>query len=274
MPFLGVYAAMAFMGMVIAGMALMIVGTIAFLMILFLIIGIVLKVAKKKKASIVMFVLSGVDFLILASVAVLIFGPHRVEVETPDGTGYVRTTQTKHLSDMIAEGDISDISSYLDRHPNLVFYMKNGKTILENALENNDIELAQCALDHGAEFDAEFVYDHLVYEGSFERYFISLWRQSITDMDIETVRFMLENGADVHKSRRNKDVLCYAIELICSDWSIGDNDRELIELLIGGGADIYAENADGYTPLECLVKLAADNEIEEAEYAAVAEILV
>lgn len=225
---------MAFMGMIFAGAALVILCICAFLTLLFLILAIVFK--KKKIPRIVFTALTVLNFLPIAGAVWLVFVPHPFTIETPDGEVKMSAGKDKRLTEAIAEQDLEEIDRLLEKYPALTFYRDiNGRTVLEHAMFANDIEMMSCALKHGAAFDEPVVYDRLIYGCSLEYYFYSG-----DEKNYDTVKYMIDNGAAVefNDKRSAPNALFPAVWYICQDGLVSDEDITLLQLLIDSGADV------------------------------------
>jgi len=63
--------------------------------------------------------------------------------------------------------------------------------------------------------------------------------------DLEIIKALLKNGADVNSTNHYGDTLLYH----AAEFLTGEIGYELIKLLIDNGADVHKKNNDGYTPL-------------------------
>lgn len=225
---------MAFMGMIFAGAVLVILGMCAFLMLIFLIMAVVFR--KKKALRIVFAALTVLNFLPIAAAIWLVFIPHPLTIETPDGEVKVRAGKDKQITKAIMESNLEEVDKLLEKYPALTFYRDiNGRTVLEHAMFANDTEMMSCALKHGGTFDNQIVYDHLIYDCSLEYYFYSG-----DEKKYDTIKYMINNGAAVEfKDKRSApNALFPAVWYICCDGSVSDDDITLLQLFIDSGADV------------------------------------
>lgn len=240
---------MAFIGLMMANIILLILCIICigilFVILIFLILGIVFAVKKRKKLAIVFFSIDGAILIIIACIIAVIYftivSPKDKIFETPDGYEKVSTKIVSELEESIENGDMENVDVILDEYPELIYYADvNHTSFLHKAILSGNVDVAECIIEHGAEFDDEFFLDHLIFDYSFEYYFANLEKGENSDNIYEVVQFMLENGAEVEYEGNNTtpNVLFQAIWWICYDGEISDNDIVLLGLFIDYGASV------------------------------------
>lgn len=264
---------MAFMGMVIAAIAIIIFLVIIFCMLLFLIIGLVKK-KRQKKSAVVFFVLSGINAVLILLVLFVAFGPKRKEIETPTGTVEVWKSQTEKYEDAMKSRDMEKLDSMLSKHPELVYYTDNNRRgILQYGMATCNMEMMELGIQRGARFDDALVYDHLIFDGSFPEFFENLGYRSTetyvsgetTDEILETVKFMSEHGADMERgaSSRPPNFLFTAIYWIKADKIISKKDMELILYVVNQGCTLSESYADNETVFDAFEESIANVKIDE-----------
>ena len=246
---------MAFMGMVFVGIAAAVLIGMLFFALLFFVIGLILR-KKHKIAARVLFVLAGINLIIVVGVLLFVFLPHPMTVETHDGTASLKPSWISEYKKLIAENDIEGLDRLFDRHPEMIYYYDiNSVMPLDYALYNTNVPMMQCAIDHGAVFDDPLRYSHRSYEcGSLCSFFGELdypdWERAeselhkagvVTDDILETVRFAIEHGAStVHIPFGNhSDEKIGTLYENMRNWAEADGelspkDKELLALIRDG----------------------------------------
>lgn len=202
---------MAFMGLVIVGIVILVLVTVFGVSSVMLVTGIV-------KHSKILIVLAGAGFLFLLAVGVLFgYAALTTVVHTPDGDFRVSHRTIERLQTSIAENDIKTLDRILDKKPQLIWYYDvNRKGIIESAAKSHNIDAMKCILEHGGKFDNEFLHcystDFCCFSGKGEEVY-------------NTLKFMLENGAE--KGKHTVSAVRYA----CTDGIIDEMDFKIISLM-------------------------------------------
>ena len=243
---------MAFAGMFLGTVFIIILSVIYFIAFVELIVAIIMLATKHKKPAIVLFILSAIP-AVLTLIAVIIFGftISFPKFDTPDGgTVTISESNIGRMKDYIRGDDMEGLDEFLDDHPELIYYQDtNHMTLLEYGLRNCDVEIMQIAVDHGAKFDDKAVHENLVYDNSLERFLSGLdyWvfaysdatkpeprftEGDTTDEIIDAARFAVEHGANVEWDKNTGHFTFAGLveEWIGSDGRITDKDRELLDL--------------------------------------------
>ena len=200
---------MAFMGMVLGAIFIVILLCIAGLVLLFFTTAIILKIIGKvkdnKKVKRV-----GTVFIVLGSVfavPLVLIGGYAwfvtafVKVDLPNGrTAYELNSNYNKVIRYADNGDdesLRELGKLLKKHPNLVYVRDNNyRSILEYGIKNGNSGLVRLAIDNGAVFDDPAIYDHMAYvKTSMEDFVDSLYERQITPEDVEIIKMMFEEDA-------------------------------------------------------------------------------
>lgn len=253
---------MGFLGIaliILVVLACILIGAIG-LMIAFLIAGLILK-KRNKKVSAVLLTLSGIIFALLVALALYIFLPRQIEIQTPDGTQTVYSNVDHSYINAIRDGNVEKVNKLLNKYPFLIYEDKylyySGSNYTDGLLYatvNGNKELAECLISHGATYDNGITLENVGYDYTFEYYFGCLQNNSITDTEQpdnidEWIQFMIDNGAAVEftDDTDTPNALFCAVEYICDDGVISDEDVRVIDILIANGAKITDTEHDVYT---------------------------
>lgn len=239
---------MAFAGLMFVGLILIMLGILGGLGLLLLLIAIIFRVKKKRKASTVLFIISGVmlgSVLIIILLAVI---PKSKTVPTPAGDAVIKPSWIEKYEDCLETHNIDELSKLVDKHPELIYYYDaNYVMLLDYGLDNCDIDIMQIALDKGAVFDDPLRYDHMVFYSSFDAFFSELdypdWeknpdeltvRGQTTDEMIHAVAFAIEHGAKL-KWEVNHDeadnLFDKAVIWINEDGIISEKDEAFLKMI-------------------------------------------
>ena len=251
---------MAFAGMFIIFfiILLIIAGTMLLMSLILLIVGIVRH--RRKKSGKVFFIISGVLAALVVTPILMFALPVKVDIDTPDGRGYVWSNGRDMLYSAIYRGDTDAVDKLLDKNPKLVYVIKYGDNMdgLHTAMMKNDIDTAKCIIEHGGAFDSGYNFAENEYTYSLECYFNTYYiRTKLDDLkysEYECVKFMIDNNAKAEFAEDRSNALFYAVDSICYDCIISDEEAEMIGLLIDAGADIADKNAYGKTPCDVFLE--------------------
>lgn len=261
---------MAFIGILLANIVLLILFVISIVilivMLVLLILGIVFAVKKKKTLATIFFSIDGAILIIIAIIVIAIYcfinAPKSETFETPDGEKTVSAEIISQMEESINCNDTEDVDDILDEYPELIYYYESSYTsILHKATELGNLEVAECILDHGAEYDDEIIMDHLIYDYSLEYYFGTCNSERF----YETVGFMLENGATVtyQGNTSTPNALFQAVWWISHDDNLSDEDIALIELLIEYGASTTEINSSNKSAIDVYYETTYQHSITE-----------
>ena len=135
--------------------------------------------------------------------------------ETYDGGKVVIFTgDISHMKTLIGDGKYKDLDEWLDKHPELIYYLDHNQCgLIDFALYNCDVRLMEIAISHGARFDDSRRYDRLVYNASLQTFYYNLgysgfvggryhheddYTSGVTTYEmIEAVKFAVNHGAAV-----------------------------------------------------------------------------
>ena len=237
---------MAFMGLMIVGIILFILGLLGIFSLLFLVIGFFIR-KKHKKISNVLFTLSGINITILAVILFMIFLPKPKTVETPNGKARLYPSWISQYEKYLDTNDTEGMGKLIEKHPEMIYYYDSNRvTLLDYGMYNLNIELMKIAIDHGAVFDDPLTYDHLIFDNSFHSFFQELdypaWKKEVThekgvttDEMIETVTYMIEHGASLEYENSTDygyhNFYEQAADWVMEDGTMSRKDRQLLQLI-------------------------------------------
>lgn len=237
---------MAFIGLMMVGVVLVILGAMFLTTIVLLIIGVCIR-KKHKKASKVLFIIAGIIGGLLAAVLLYIFIPKPETIETRDGDAIIYPSWISEYEECLEMSDYNGMRKLIEKHPEMVYYYDvNRVTLLDYGMYNMDVELMQIAIDNGAIFDDPLTYEHLIYENSFESFFERLdypdWEKKVThkagettDKMIATVEFMLNHGARIEYENaheyEHQNFYEDAKYWVMEDYDLSDKDKKLLALI-------------------------------------------
>ncbi|MCH5258010.1 MAG: hypothetical protein J1D87_12005 [Lachnospiraceae bacterium] len=247
---------MAFAGLMFVWIILFILGAITFIGLLLLVIGIVLKVKKRKKSAAVLFVLSGLMLGSVLLLVLLVVMPKPKTVDTPNGRTTLRPSWIATYKQCLEKSDKDRLEKLVDRHPEMIYYYDaNYVMLLDYGLYNCDIEIMQIALDHGAVFDEPLRYEHMIFFSSLDSFFSELdypdWERETdeltvegetTDKMIEAVAFAIENGAqlkwEVYNAYQDDNFLDKAVNWVTLDGIVSEEDEKLLNLIAKSDSEL------------------------------------
>lgn len=233
---------MAFMGLMIVGIVLLIFLGIVIFTVATLIIGLVTK-KKHKKLSKVLLILSGLGVLTIAAILLYIFIPRPETIETPNGEVKIKKSLIEDYKVYLDNRDLEGLKELLDEQPALVYYGDaNRVTLIDYGMYNTDVEMMQLAVEYGAVFDNPLTYEHLYFDNSAHSFFIrldypdrektELHEKGVTTEDIlATVEFMIEHGASLIYDENPGNFYEDAQSWVMIDGVMSDLDVELLELI-------------------------------------------
>ncbi len=210
--------------------------------IIFLIVG-VFKIKRDRVASIVFICFALVNMIAMVVGGYLIFGPKKIEIKTPDGSAKIWNNVIEDYLNNVANDDFDEVEEMLEEESDLVYCCDDdGEDILQEAALNGNIEMMELAMEYGAEFDSEIVFENSPYDGSIQAFLDEIGRKAkaydFTDDDVyEIIEFMLENEATIEfDDEDNPNALFLTDGWICYDKMISDEDIELVKMLHSYGA--------------------------------------
>lgn len=237
---------MAFMALMLVGVFLVILGAIFIIALILFIVGACLR-KKHRKASNVLFILSGIFAGFLAIILLLLFIPKPETIETRNGEVKIYPSWISKYEKCLDEDDTEGMRKLIEKHPEMIYYYDvNRVTLLDYGMYNLDIELMQIAIDNGAIFDDPLTYDHLIFENSFDSFFDRLdypdWEKEVThkvgettDEMIETVEFMINHGASLEFENahdyEHQNFYEHAQSWVNADYELSEKDKQLLELI-------------------------------------------
>lgn len=244
---------MAFMGMFVGTILLVVTTIVIILSVIFIITAIIFKIIGKKKDS-KKLKITGNVFLVLGIVNIapiiifigfLTYKSQFAEVELPDGkTKDVSIKSAYKVMELSRDGSdeaIEELEKLLDKNPDLVFFHDNNReSILEAGLENGDADVVKIAIEHGAVIDNPERYEHMAYvKTTMQDYFGCMTGREFTREDIEIIKILFENGADTsYKLRVHYYSNAFGMAvwgILYNDGVVTDDELEFIQVIIDNG---------------------------------------
>lgn len=220
---------MAFMGILFFWI-LPIIQIIKKLMIMcsaiFLVVGLLL-LKTHPIIAIVLFILLGLNLLGLTAWKIYKYN-FKETIVTSDGEVKIKQSKCLKYEEYVESANIEKINGLLDRYPEMIYYKihdKNRQTLLFYGLYHCDIDIMQCALSHGKQFNDPA----LNINSNFLRHFFAYMNRNTTNKIINTVKFALQHGAEVVYEDWN--FYEQASEWVKKDNVISPKDEELLELI-------------------------------------------
>lgn len=139
--------------------------------------------------------------------------------------------------------NIEKLNKLLDKHHELIYFQPYATILglLDYGMITLNIEMMQCALEHGAVFDDYVIFNNLCFQNSLQHFFMHITYKSYmnekepikkgvtTDKIIDTVRFTLEHGAEVVYEDWN--LYERAEKWVMNDGIVSRKDKELLYLI-------------------------------------------
>ncbi|MCM1506227.1 MAG: hypothetical protein NC177_03695 [Ruminococcus flavefaciens] len=194
---------------------------------IFLVAGLLL-FETHKTIAIIMFVLSGLNFL--GFMAWKIYEKtFRVTIKTSDGEVKIKETICDKYEKYVTNMDVEKINEILEKYPALIYYKiredRDRGTLLYYGLYHLDVDMMKCALKHGEKFNDS----KLNIDSDFLRRFFYHVSGNTTDEIIDTVKFSLEHGAKVINGNYNLHE--NAEKWVMNDGIVSQKDKELLDLI-------------------------------------------
>ncbi len=247
---------MAFIGMVIAGIAVIIFIAILIIMLVLLVTAITLKIVGKNKNSKKMrtagnvLLIIGIVFAVpvVLITGLLAFNSMYEQITLPDESHkYIliqNITKMRELAEEGTDSSVEELDRLLEKEPDLVYYLDvNKKGVIDFGLEQGNAKLVETALAHGAEFDDPHRYEHMAYFHNSMEYFIgSLSDRKITQDDVRIIELMFENNASTAYEDTPYQVYSNLFgeavwAVLYNDGEVTDTELEFIQVFIDNGLD-------------------------------------
>ena len=246
---------MAFMGMVFAGLFLVLFLGFIGLTVVFFILALVLKLSGKKKddpklkIAGTVFLVLGIVFVVplLVFIGWLVIGTCFWEVTLPDGrTAYVSSSDVRKMQEYAETPDdasLDKLDQLLARHEDLVYYHDNNReSILDYGFNAGNAEVVQIALAHGAVIDSPERYDHMSYVScSMESFLSECNDRPVTEDDVKIAELLFDRNAAMtvkHNAYGYSNLFGKAAwAMLYNDNAVTDTELELLQVFTAHGLD-------------------------------------
>ncbi len=225
---------MAFFGILLVSAFLIIIG----LMIAFLIAGLLLLKTHKIIAGILL-VLSGIILICLLLCAIFTNVPRSRVVKINNEKVVIKSSLVAKYDKCIETLNIKKLNKLLNKHQELIYCGPYGvdRGLIDYGLVALDIEIMQCAMNHGAVFDdinfsrKNSLQNFFGYiQGSYYMKKENRITDGVTtDEIINAIKFALEHGARVADDKWN--FYEQAFQWVQKDNVISQKDEELLALI-------------------------------------------
>ena len=240
---------MAFAGMMMVGVILLLLCGFVAAGIIMLISGIVLRAKRHKKSSGILFIISGIMLGMVLVFVLLAVMPKSEKVPTPAGDVVIRPSWIGKYEECLKTHNLEELKALVDTHPDMIYYYDvNHVMLLDYGLVNCDIDIMQIALDKGAKFDDPLRYDYMVFYSSFDAFFPELnypeWEKSseelilegeTTDEMIQATAFAIEHGAklkwEINPEHETNNFFDKAANWVAVDGIISETDEAFLKMI-------------------------------------------
>ncbi|MDE6780348.1 MAG: hypothetical protein K2J40_02670 [Ruminococcus sp.] len=152
----------------------------------------------------------------------------KVDIETPDGVVKIKSSECEKYEKYAKNMDVEKVNEILEKYPALIYYKvyDNGKKLLLfYSLYHCNVDMMQCALKHGEQFNDP----KLNINNDFLYRFFQNVDGNTTDEMIDTIHFALEHDAKIVSEDWN--FYEEAEEWVQEDGVISPKDEELLNLI-------------------------------------------
>lgn len=177
--------------------------------------------------AIVLFILSGLNLLGLTAWKIYKYN-FKETIVTSDGEVKIKQSKCLKYEEYVESANIEKINELLDKYPEMIYYKihdENRQTLLFYGLYHCDIDIMQCALSHGKQFNDPA----LNINGNFLRHFFAYMNGNTTNEIINIVKFALEHGAEA--VYEDWDLYERAEKWVMNDGFVSRKDEELLSLI-------------------------------------------
>ncbi|MCD7724048.1 MAG: hypothetical protein LUI12_00595 [Clostridiales bacterium] len=237
---------MAFIGIVILGIILLVLGIGIFLSIVFFILAIGRKVRKRKASG--AFMILGILCMSPAILCVALYSLIQMisTVTLYDGSKAVISSK-KELEfyelikkDTVTDSDLEAIEELLLDTPNLIYCLDaNLNGMIDFGLSKGDYDLVEMALKYGAVFDDARKYEHTGTNNSMEFYLDEMIGRTLTSGDIDILNRMFENNAAMEFGGKGYyysnyfGMACWNV--LYNDETVTDAELEFVKVFLNNG---------------------------------------
>ncbi len=277
---------MAFGGILLLNIFLMIIFGLATVGIVCLILSAILFIAhimKKKRgivqrkgkvAASVILLIIGIICMIIPTGAFLIFYPNdKIVVQTPDGEATVREMQMKSLELAIGQDDAEEVEKLLKKKPELLYCTWENLTPLGRAISAESVNVVAFLLEYGADVNLA---DNLNFDTTMT--YATRNIQGITaEESFAILNLLMDYGADMNKTLGGTSPIQFLILYITDDSRVSVEELEILERFIEEGASLTQEGLGGDDALDVFEAEVSNFDLsteEQSEFEAMRELLM
>lgn len=277
---------MAFGGILLLNILLMIVFGMAAVGIVCLLVSVILYIVhivkkkrgkKQRKGKAIagtVFLVIGLCCMIIPVGLCLIFYPNdKIVVETPDGEATVREMQAKSFELAIGSDDAEEVEKLLKKTPALLYYTWDNVLPLGRAISAESVNVVTFLLEYGVDVNQA---DNLDFDTSMTYATRNL--QKITEEDSFVIlNLLIDYGADMNETLGGISPVQYLIRYIVEDSSVSTEELEMLARFIEAGASLTQEDLGGKDALDLFEREAGRmdlNDEQQAEFEAMRELLL
>lgn len=277
---------MAFGGILILNILLMIVLGMAGVGIICLLLCLIFFLAKtvdRKKgntpkkwkgiAAVVCLIIGISCMIIPAGLCLIVYPNEKIEVNTPDGTVKIREMKIKSLQLAIGNDDAEEVEKLLKKTPDLFYYTRDSLTTLGMAIDTNSVNVVALLLEAGVDVN---VVDKLDFDTSMTLVTRSIQKET-AEKSFAIMELLMDHGADMNDRLSGITPVQYLIRYILEDSGVDEKELVVLERFLQEGADLTIQNLakdDAVDVFEQEVYRLEPDEQQQSEIKAMRELLL
>lgn len=264
--------------MIIFGMAAVGIVCLILSAILFVIYGVNKKRGKEQKkgkmiAAVICLIVGIFCMIIPAGFFYIIYPNDKIVVDTPEGEATITEMKGKSFELAIGHDDAEEVEKLLKKIPELLYYTRDSLTPLGMAIDAESVNVVAFLLEYGVDVDAA---DKLDFDTSMT--FATRNIQEITaEESFAVMNLLMDYGADLNEPLGGTTPVQYLILYIADDSSVSAEELAILERLLEEGASLTIEDLrhdDAVDIFEAEVEKLDLNEVQMKEFEAMRELLM